>query len=134
MRSVLILSLCLFNSLSVNFEKPTAEEELESRGRELFQAILDDDLKKCLELSDPASVKKHGQEKSEKFFRTLMRIVNFSRVGAEDYKIVSSKIAASGKTAQLKTQVCIAGLWQSPSTELWVKIDGNWYYQETLEK
>ncbi|MSU40495.1 MAG: redoxin domain-containing protein [Pedosphaera sp.] len=111
-----------------------SEEALRARVVALFGALRAGDIAQCIELSDPATVKKHGKDKAEQFFKSISDRTRLAKLAAGDHAIKSITAGNDGKTARVEIQVRLAGQWRPPSTDVWALVGSTWCYQETLPK
>lgn len=111
-----------------------SEKALRVRVQKLFEATRVGEIADCIQLSDPATVKKHGRRKAEKFFQAIHALVKLAKVGKDDHRINSVSIVNDGKSARVQTQLRLNRRWRPPGTQVWVLVEGEWYYQQTLKQ
>lgn len=108
-----------------------SEKALRERVAAMYSAMLAGDVAKCVELSDPRVVKDKGRDKAEQFFKVVNGLVKLARLGPNDRSIKSITSLDDGKAARVELEV--GKPRRSMSVELWGRVDGVWYYRETLK-
>ena len=107
-----------------------SEKSLRERVAAMYSAMLASDVAKCIELSDPQVVRKTGRDKSEQFFNVVIGLVRFAKLGPNDRRIKSITPLDNDRTARVEVEVTKPR--RATSIELWGKVDGKWYYRETV--
>jgi polyhydroxybutyrate depolymerase len=110
-----------------------AEAAIRARVEALFTALRDGDIVRCLSLTDPQVIKDKGRPAAEKFFKGVSGLVRLAKVRAEDRVIRSIDSGDGGMSAKVEIELTLNGKSQPPGIEVWKKIDGEWYYVETVK-
>jgi len=84
-----------------------SEMALRDRVATMYAAMLAGDTAKCIELSDPKVVQEKGRDKTEQFFKAVIGLVKFGKLGPEDRKIASITPLEDGKSARVEIVVTL---------------------------
>jgi hypothetical protein len=97
------------------------------RTRTLVDDLCREDVPGCLALTDPAYVRKHGENVTRLHFDGMILALKIINAKPEDVRIDDITLDPDAKSAQVKVSVRIAGKWEPNKTYRWVRVDGNWY-------
>jgi hypothetical protein len=86
------------------------------------------DVNGCIALTDPALVRKRGEDLTRLHFEGLIAVLRFINLGPDDVRIDEITLDSDSKSAQVKVSIRIAGKWEPHRTYRWVRVDGNWYF------
>jgi hypothetical protein len=93
----------------------------------LVDHLRNNNMQGCIDLTDPAFLRQHGDGGATVHFEILSGLIWLGKLKQEDIRVDEVTLGSDSRSAQVKVSVRTAGQWKVQTPYRWVRVDGKWY-------
>lgn len=103
------------------------KKAVRGRAAELVGYLYENELDKCVELTDPAFVRQHGVTNVKLRFGVVYLLAKAGKYTMDDVQLGEVRLSPDNQRAEIDMQLRINGEWQYQKPGKWVRVDDQWY-------
>ncbi len=104
------------------------ERSVHDRAEEFLQCLVDDDLERCVELTDPDFVREQGEFATKTQLGFLMLLADAVEFTTDRVQLGDVELSEDHQTATIDVSAQRKGVSTPATAWKWVRVDGEWYY------
>lgn len=106
----------------------THQRAVRARAEELFQCLADDDLDRCVELTDPTFVSEQGELATKTRLGLGMLLIDVVEFTTDLVRLGDVELSQDHQTATIGVIAQRKGVAARVTSWKWVRVDGEWYF------